>query len=213
MGLFNKQDKKDKVWSIEGVYYGSHPDIKGFNKLGMDFSINGVAVHNALRKKKREIIKEFNWNEVIGFDAIDEDKGKIDTTQRLTVTRMATLGIFSLAAPKKQKSGNIGWKFLDVLHTTTGDISIESDIDSGNTGSGSMGDMTRNLTQMTINKRKSNSISIRHLVAENAKGKSDKSVNNFGTSADELEKYAKLRDQGVITNEEFEAKKRQLLNL
>ncbi len=31
--------------------------------------------------------------------------------------------------------------------------------------------------------------------------------------ADELKKYAELRDQGIITEEEFQAKKKQLLDL
>ena len=31
--------------------------------------------------------------------------------------------------------------------------------------------------------------------------------------AEELRKYAELRDQGVITNEDFEAKKKQLLGI
>ena len=35
---------------------------------------------------------------------------------------------------------------------------------------------------------------------------------NF-SDADELEKYAKLRDQGIITEEEFQAKKKILLDL
>ena len=33
------------------------------------------------------------------------------------------------------------------------------------------------------------------------------------SSADELEKFAKLKDQGIITEEEFNTKKRQILNL
>ena len=33
------------------------------------------------------------------------------------------------------------------------------------------------------------------------------------TNTDELEKYAKLKNQGIITIEEFEAKKKKLLNL
>lgn len=32
-------------------------------------------------------------------------------------------------------------------------------------------------------------------------------------SADELQKFADLRDQGIITNDEFEAKKKQILGL
>ena len=33
------------------------------------------------------------------------------------------------------------------------------------------------------------------------------------STADELVKWASLHDQGIISNEEFEAKKRQLLGL
>ena len=33
------------------------------------------------------------------------------------------------------------------------------------------------------------------------------------TSADEIKKYAKLRDKGIITEEEFQAKKKKLLDL
>ena len=43
--------------------------------------------------------------------------------------------------------------------------------------------------------------------ARGAEGKTTPS-----SAADELAKFAKLRDDGVISNEEFEAKKAQLLN-
>ena len=33
------------------------------------------------------------------------------------------------------------------------------------------------------------------------------------TNADEIKKYAKLRDKGIITEEEFQAKKKKLLDL
>ena len=38
-------------------------------------------------------------------------------------------------------------------------------------------------------------------------------VFNTTSNADELKKYADLRDQGIITEEEFEAKKKKLLDL
>jgi len=47
----------------------------------------------------------------------------------------------------------------------------------------------------------------------------DQRIAAFGTggqvtsAADELEKFARLRDQGIITEEEFEAKKKQILGL
>ena len=38
-------------------------------------------------------------------------------------------------------------------------------------------------------------------------------VFNTTSNADELKKYAELRDQGIITEEEFVAKKKKLLDL
>lgn len=38
-------------------------------------------------------------------------------------------------------------------------------------------------------------------------------INNNSTSADELKKYKDLLDDGAITQEEFEAKKKELLGL
>ena len=39
------------------------------------------------------------------------------------------------------------------------------------------------------------------------------SVNNSIDAADEIVKFKKLADDGIITQEEFEAKKKQLLGL
>lgn len=38
-------------------------------------------------------------------------------------------------------------------------------------------------------------------------------IQNQSSNLDELEKLANLRDKGIITQEEFEAKKKQLLDL
>tara|TARA_Y100001968_G_scaffold177367_1_gene162500 strand:+ start:65 stop:442 length:378 start_codon:yes stop_codon:yes gene_type:complete len=40
-----------------------------------------------------------------------------------------------------------------------------------------------------------------------------KSIETKGSEADELKKYAELKDQGIITEEEFQAKKKQILGL
>lgn len=48
---------------------------------------------------------------------------------------------------------------------------------------------------------------------QNKKKEQTTIVNNAGSNADELKKYKELLDTGVITQEEFEAKKKQLLNL
>ena len=53
-------------------------------------------------------------------------------------------------------------------------------------------------------------------VAEYVKQRVDQIKNSTGTvfsSADELKKFKELLDSGIISQEEFEAKKKQLLNL
>ena len=48
---------------------------------------------------------------------------------------------------------------------------------------------------------------------QNSKSGDTTIINNSTSNADELKKYKELLDTGVITQEEFEAKKKQLLNL
>ena len=165
-----KQPKPEKPLTLYGIYYSSHPAIHGQRQLSLEFSSTGVDVNNGLRKKKRIDLMHFDWDEIISFEAITEDKSQMQTNQRVTATRMAAVGVFALAAPKKEQSGKVHSKFYNVLHTITGDIELEYEWNTGNTGSGSMGDMNRNLTQMMINKRNAATGEIRRMVAENATG-------------------------------------------
>lgn len=48
---------------------------------------------------------------------------------------------------------------------------------------------------------------------QNSKSGDTTIINNTSSNADELKKYKELLDTGVITQDEFEAKKKQLLNL
>ena len=60
------------------------------------------------------------------------------------------------------------------------------------------------------------STDLREITEEELKAEQAKSNNNGGaaiSSADELKKYKDLLDSGVITQEEFDAKKKQLLGL
>ncbi len=53
---------------------------------------------------------------------------------------------------------------------------------------------------------------IKNKVAEYKRGKGQNVVNQV-SAADELKKFKELLDMGVITQEEFEAKKKQLLGI
>ena len=48
---------------------------------------------------------------------------------------------------------------------------------------------------------------------QHSEKQSDTQSNNSTSNADELKKYKELFDGGVITQEEFDAKKKQLLGL
>ncbi len=54
---------------------------------------------------------------------------------------------------------------------------------------------------------------ISKLIMERQQSKTATTTNQLNTNADELQKYKNLLDNGVITQEEFEQKKKQLLNL
>lgn len=203
-----KQAKKDrKKLSIGGAYYSSHPDIHNYAFLNLEFGQDGVYV-----VAKKDTVKTFGWNEIIGFDKKVEDKSQVSTNQRLTATRMATVGVFALAAPKKTKSGNVRNDFFYALRTTTGDIEIEYVVNSGD-APGSIGDFSRNMTQLAINQQTAKANNIKRFVAEHATGKAQQSnTAQAGSVADELEQFAQLKDKGVITQAEFDAKKKELLN-
>lgn len=48
---------------------------------------------------------------------------------------------------------------------------------------------------------------------EEIKSKQNTKESNYLSAADEIKKYKSLLDEGIISNDEFEAKKKQLLNL
>ena len=54
---------------------------------------------------------------------------------------------------------------------------------------------------------------MQRFVAEHATGRLPEANSGGDSIADELEKFSKLRDSNVITDKEFEAKKKQLLGL
>lgn len=200
----SKPDKKEKRLSLSGAYYSSHPDIHGYSFLKLEFGQDGVFV-----LAKKDIVKTFTWDQISGFENQAEEKSDLHTSQRVTATRMAAVGVFALAAPKSNTKGSIQSKFSYVLHTANGDIELETALTSGS-GGGSMGEMNRNLTKMMINKQTANANNIKRFVAEHAKAK-PVTHGQSSSVADELERFAELKEKGVITQAEFDAKKKSLL--
>lgn len=210
-----QQPKPSKTYSLSGTYYSSHPEIHGCNSLMLELSNEGVVAYDTWnhRKNKKVAVREFRWSEVIGYENETEDKTQLQTSQRVTATRMLTVGVFALAAPKKSTNGNVKSKFYDVLHTTTGDIVLDAEIDSGNS-SGSIGELSRSMAGMMIRRREASTNSIKRFVAEHATGKAPASVNSQADDpTEQVRKLAQLKDEGLLTEQEFERKKKELLGL
>lgn len=82
-----------------------------------------------------ETLAHFDWEDVYGFSydkSTDAGVSNVTTTQRITATRVAVLGLFALAAPKTKKHYehyDNGGKIVAVLHTARGDINLEANYD------------------------------------------------------------------------------------
>jgi len=126
-------------------------------------------------------------NQIVSFEVT----GKQQTNSRLTLTRMVTLGVFSLAAPKrsteKEASIYIGLKDGRQLffHTTT-------------------------YAESEIHKKLANAIS--HYSSLQVIENSQQQTQTLDI-AGEIARFAELKKQGILTDDEFQAKKKQLLGL
>lgn len=78
---------------------------------------------------EEKFIANFKWGDICGF-SYDEsvDAGSnVTTTQRITATRVAVLGLFALATPKTKKHYEYydnGGEVTATLHTTSGDLRL-----------------------------------------------------------------------------------------
>ncbi len=76
-----------------------------------------------------ETLAHFDWKDVYGFsyDKSVDAGSNVTTTQRITATRVAVLGLFALAAPKTKKHYEYydnGGEVTATLHTTSGDLRL-----------------------------------------------------------------------------------------
>ena len=77
-----------------------------------------------------ETLAHFDWKDIYGFSydkSTDTGVSNVTTTQRVTATRVAVLGLFALAAPKTKKHYehyDNGGEVTATLHTTSGDLRL-----------------------------------------------------------------------------------------
>ena len=107
------------------------------------------------------------------------------------------------------KSGSVNGKTYDVLLTTSGEIELETRLAGGVSGS-----LSGNMALYTMRVHERNSQNAQRFVAEHAKGTLPEiEVGKSVSIADEIEKLAKLKNSGSITQDEFEMMKKQVLGL
>ena len=78
---------------------------------------------------EEKFIANFSWEDISGFSYnVSVDAGSnVTTTQRITATRVAVLGLFALAVPKTKKHYehyDNGGRVTATLHTTSGDLGL-----------------------------------------------------------------------------------------
>ena len=182
MGLFSK---KPETYKVSGEYYASHADMKGMKSLVIMTDEAGVHVTH-----KKKFSKDFGWDEVVSFKT--ETQAEREESRRVTAPRLLALGIFALAFQKQ--TGSVRGKSYHVLFTTSGEVELEFQITGGSPSS-----MAGSMANYAIVANERQAKNMQRFVVERATGKLPEIDSSGISSADELEKFAKLRDSGVIT--------------
>lgn len=123
-----------------------------------------------------------------------EITGKEQTNARLSVTRMVTLGVFSLAAPKR---------------STKKEASIFIGLKDGRR----LMFQTNSLTESDVHRKLASAISHYSSLQANQSSHQQSIPTQTLDAAGEIARFADLNKQGILTDDEFETKKKQLLNL
>lgn len=124
-------------------------------------------------------------------------EGKDEVNRRVTVTRLLTVGIFAFALKKKSKDKEA---FLTIV-LNDGQEAIFH---------------IRNKSPMELRSQLAKAISQVKVLGKTSPSHPTSNLKNNVSNdnvADELLKLSKLKDQGILTQEEFDTKKRQMLGL
>lgn len=170
----------DEIGHVSIGYVGGYDNQKRYSAK-LCFYENQIEYSQFGKLVKDLVIKS---SDVIGIEVT----GQQQTNSRLSVTRMATLGVFSLAAPKR---------------TTIKEASVIISLKDGK----QVFFHTKTLSESEVHQKLANAISYYHSLQSSRTGQPQ-----IYSMADEIEKLAKLKENGVITQAEFDKKKAELLN-
>jgi hypothetical protein len=150
-----------------------------------------LCYENEVRFKHRKAPITIQADQVTGFEVTGQKQ--TSTTSRITATRMLTLGVFSLAAPKRSTKTE---KETYVCITLKDGRQVFF--------------FTSTDTPEKVQRKLSDAIS--HYGRMHA-AQSNQQPEHSQDAAGEIARFAELRRRGILTEAEFNAKKQQLLGL
>lgn len=191
MSIFSKKEKTvdpikgKKITTLHPRYLGGVPDFKAADGK-LEVYENCVEFIDGWHKDKTF---SFNADELASY-AIE---GKEEINRRLTATRMVTLGIFSLAAKKKEVTRE---QYLTLVLTNGTNVIFSHS--------------NRFIDEATFKGMVSTAFA--QMKGAFVKSAQQQNGTTMGT-AEQIERYADLLQKGHITQAEYDAKKKQLLDL
>jgi hypothetical protein len=172
----------------QATYLGGHPRHPNATKAAANLNVD----RNGFALKRFATIISFGWNEI---RAITVEGG--DTTSKVTAGRLVALGVFALAAKKTQHTCYV------TVTTDEGDAIFEVPKMSAPQMQAKLMPALTWLAQR--NPQPAQPMEWTPVAAVSTPAAHAVSV------ADELVKLAALRDQGVLSDDEFAAQKAKLL--
>jgi len=178
------EERGKELGNVSISYVGGYDDQKRFNAK-LCFYENQIEYSQFGQPVKGLVIKASDVGSI-------EVGGQEQVKSRLSLTRMATLGVFSLAAPKRSSV-----KDTSVVIVLKDNRQVFFH--------------TKDLTEFDVHSKLANAISYYHAkVGGTTSGQTNPA--NQGNNLDQLEKLADLKSKGIITQEEFDKKKSELLS-
>lgn len=208
MSLFDKlKDVSDKASKSAASAYESHKEKVAATKEARGNTLKAVSLdymggYNDYKKAKGILTfyeKQTEFSSPLSTKFIISNKqvsnivieGKDDVSRRVTVTRLLAVGIFAFALKKKKKEKEA---YLTVELSDGQEVIFFVDNNSPM-------ELKTKLAKVISSVKQSGVASTHNQIAQNQQS----------SVADELTKLAKLKEQGVITQDEFDKKKTELL--
>lgn len=190
MGIFSKKEtvidpiKGKKAGTLHPTYLGGMPDFKGRDGK-LEVYENQIEFIDGFHKDRTFTIKS---SDIASYHI----EGKEEIEHRLTATRMVTLGIFSLAAKKKEVTRE---QYLTLVLQDGRNI-IFSHSNRFMDEAAFKGQVSTAFAQL-----------------KGAFTASKQAQASPTDASEQIAKYAELLSKGHITQTEYDAKKKQLLDL